>query len=418
MKKCIGVILIVLLLVSSIHPVMANDGIKVEIDGQQIMFDVPPMLINGRTMVPLRTIFEALGASVVWNDASQSVISTKGDVTVSLTINSSTMYVNKTEVILDSPPCIINGRTLVPVRAVSEAFGTSVKWIDKENSVVISTDNSSSDVNVENGAIALVDYIVENGIEKGIAYYIAGECKMADCIFTTEIRYIPSTGNLEFVQFSESGEISVNVGFILEPETQTIKGNEIFGTYTNGEYFCVLMAKSEFDGKSATVDPDFKITRASHEFNDMGYFCNVFNDLAKIAFDDWRTLIIDSGIDINSIGISTEIEKESDNYSSNYNYDYDNTPSYGYGYYDSPSYSYGYYVPSSSVIESRIDGSFEGWDGDTVFKLTNGQIWQQSKYDYYYTYKYRPEVVIYKSGIGYKMLIKGTEKEVDVKRLK
>jgi hypothetical protein len=71
-----------------------------------------------------------------------------------------------------------------------------------------------------------------------------------------------------------------------------------------------------------------------------------------------------------------------------------------------------------SVIESRIDGEFEGWEGDTIFKLENGQIWQQSSYAYTYHYSYRPKVVIYKSGTVYKMKVDDVSDTISVRRLK
>lgn len=72
-----------------------------------------------------------------------------------------------------------------------------------------------------------------------------------------------------------------------------------------------------------------------------------------------------------------------------------------------------------TIIESRIDGTFEGWDGDTIFKLENGQIWQQDSYAYHYSYKYRPKVTIYKTSLGrYKMKVDGISREIYVKRIK
>ena len=70
------------------------------------------------------------------------------------------------------------------------------------------------------------------------------------------------------------------------------------------------------------------------------------------------------------------------------------------------------------VIESHISGDFEGWDGETIFKLDNGQIWQQSSYAYTYHYSYHPEVTIYKTSGGYKMKVGGVEKMIYVRRLK
>lgn len=72
----------------------------------------------------------------------------------------------------------------------------------------------------------------------------------------------------------------------------------------------------------------------------------------------------------------------------------------------------------ANVIESQIDGTFQGWSGETVFKLTNGQIWQQSSYAYTYHYAYRPEVLIFPSGGGCKMKVEGVSDSILVKRLK
>ncbi len=69
------------------------------------------------------------------------------------------------------------------------------------------------------------------------------------------------------------------------------------------------------------------------------------------------------------------------------------------------------------MIKSRIDGEFSGWDGDTVVKLENGQVWQQCEYWYHYHYSYMPEVTITNNG-GYKMLVAGIPHAVRVERLK
>jgi len=72
----------------------------------------------------------------------------------------------------------------------------------------------------------------------------------------------------------------------------------------------------------------------------------------------------------------------------------------------------------SDVIHSNIEDEFEGWEGETIIKLDNGQIWQQTEYYYHYHYSYRPKVIIYNSGYGYKMKVDGVDKSVGVQRLK
>lgn len=70
------------------------------------------------------------------------------------------------------------------------------------------------------------------------------------------------------------------------------------------------------------------------------------------------------------------------------------------------------------TIESQVDGDFEGWEGETIVKLMNGQIWQQTEYYYHYHYAFMPKVTILKSGAGYKMIVDGVPKAIGVTRLK
>ena len=134
--------------------------IKVFIDDNIIAFDVLPTIINGRTMVPLRAIFENLGASVDWNDSTQTVTSTKDNTQISLTINNNIMYVNDVAKNLDVPATLIGGRTLVPVRAISEAFGCQVDWNADMQSVLIKSKKAINKVihNQNNIIIKLLDY--------------------------------------------------------------------------------------------------------------------------------------------------------------------------------------------------------------------------------------------------------------------
>lgn len=70
------------------------------------------------------------------------------------------------------------------------------------------------------------------------------------------------------------------------------------------------------------------------------------------------------------------------------------------------------------MINTYIQGEFEGWEGETVFLLDNGQIWQQSSYAYMYHYAYRPEVMIINISGSWKMKVEGVDEMIDVMRLK
>ncbi len=104
---------------------------------ETVTLDVPAQTINDRTMVPLRAIFEALGATVDWEEATQTVTSTKGGLTVKLTIGSNQLYKGDEAITLDVPAQVVNDRTLVPVRAISESFGCKVDWTEETQTVTI-----------------------------------------------------------------------------------------------------------------------------------------------------------------------------------------------------------------------------------------------------------------------------------------
>lgn len=132
-----------------------SENVTVILDGRTLSFDVEPQIINDRTMVPMRTIFEALGASVEWNEGDRTITSTKNDTTIRMQINNTSMSVNETEKTLDSAPIIQDGRTLVPARAVAECFDADVSWYGDSKTVLILSEAKQSVVNAK---IKIKDY--------------------------------------------------------------------------------------------------------------------------------------------------------------------------------------------------------------------------------------------------------------------
>ena len=102
--------------------------ISVFINGTRIEFDQPPIMESDRVLVPLRAIFEALGAEVDWEEVTSTVTAKKNGIEIILQIGSNILFRNGEEIELDVPPKIVNDRTLVPIRAVSEGLGARVEW--------------------------------------------------------------------------------------------------------------------------------------------------------------------------------------------------------------------------------------------------------------------------------------------------
>lgn len=138
MKKSIA-LLLTLILTISILPfgVSASENIYVTVDGATLDFDQPPIMQNDRVLVPMRLIFETLGATVEWDEYNQYVNATKDDISITMQIGNNTMVKNGQYITLDTAPILLNGRTLVPVRAVAESLEATVEWRGEINTVVI-----------------------------------------------------------------------------------------------------------------------------------------------------------------------------------------------------------------------------------------------------------------------------------------
>ena len=137
-KKIAAVFLSALMALNAVPAFAAGNDITVKIDGRQLEFDVPAMIINDRTMVPMRKIFEEFNYVVDWNGEERFVIA-DGPKSVYMKIGSNIMKVDGAEYEMDTPPQIVDGRTLIPLRALAEGIGCYVDWDGDTNTVLITT---------------------------------------------------------------------------------------------------------------------------------------------------------------------------------------------------------------------------------------------------------------------------------------
>ncbi len=96
-----------------------------------------PVIVNGRTLLPIRAVVEEIGGSVEWNGDTRTVDLQSGDNNIKLEIDSTTAYLNNGPYTLDTPPAIIGGRTMLPIRFIAESFGLEVNWSGEEQTVTI-----------------------------------------------------------------------------------------------------------------------------------------------------------------------------------------------------------------------------------------------------------------------------------------
>ncbi len=162
MKKIISILFSMTILVSMALSVNANPLITVTVDGEAVVFDAQPEMVNERTMVPMRAIFEKLGAEVNWDQPTQTVTAVTEDKTVVATVGEMSMFVNGEEKVMDVAPYIKDERTYVPARFVSEALDCKVDW-DQENYIVI-IETLTADADYIYTYNAMRDFILENGV--------------------------------------------------------------------------------------------------------------------------------------------------------------------------------------------------------------------------------------------------------------
>lgn len=137
------VFLLCLVLVAALAPTTAANAasktINVTIDGKQQSYSVSPRVVNGRTLVPYRAISEALGGKVSYDEKNKQATINKGSQTIELTQGSKTARINDNAVTLDTAPLNVNGTLLVPLRFVGQSLGVWVTWNNDTSTAVLET---------------------------------------------------------------------------------------------------------------------------------------------------------------------------------------------------------------------------------------------------------------------------------------
>lgn len=139
-QRSLAVALAVLLAATAAAvPAIGQGAVRVFVDGEPVIFDQPPVIQGSRVLVPLRGIFEKMGATVEWQPVTRSVVAARGSTLVELQIGSRIARVDGRPVTLDVPAMIIGGRTLVPLRFISESLGARVDWNPATRTVLITS---------------------------------------------------------------------------------------------------------------------------------------------------------------------------------------------------------------------------------------------------------------------------------------
>lgn len=135
-----------MLLLTMVMLTASASAVDFYIDTAKFETDVPPTIVNGRTLIPLRAIFEALGATVEWDQSTKTAIAKKDGVEMSIQIDNLTSYINGKEYILDVPAQLIHGRTMAPARFIAEALDCEVSWHSTSQTVAVAKELKGLDI--------------------------------------------------------------------------------------------------------------------------------------------------------------------------------------------------------------------------------------------------------------------------------
>ena len=248
--------------------------VEVHINGTEITFEEQePVIVDGSTLVPLRKIFEELGAHVDWIKETKTVYATRRFSYVMMTIGAETYTVNGEEKALSVVPCIYNERTMVPVRAVSESLGCDIEW-DHENRRVLITsydgeiavkdryinysDTTENGTVLFTGRVAYPELLADGDIVSAFNEYILGDAQEAmvrgrtDCYYPALDAYENSlTGGYEFLPYM--AEHSFDITYNKDKLISILCADSNFAGWTHPNYSMYSMTYNLETGKEVSL---------------------------------------------------------------------------------------------------------------------------------------------------------------------
>ncbi len=244
-KKAACAVLLAGMMVSSLSPVTFAENVTVVLDGKKVESDVAARIENGRTLVPMRAIFEAFGMNVEWNGEEKSVTASNDEDTVVLSVGKNEITVNGKTKEIDAAPIIEDGTTLVPVRAAAEGLDAVVTWDDAAKTVNIETKKDDESWKENVGKIDLTSMTAEGEGVKAVGNTIE----------------ITSGGDFEVTGENDNAMIHVNTAHRVKLRLSGVKlknesGPAIFFENCSKAFITVSKGTENTisDGKEYSVD--------------------------------------------------------------------------------------------------------------------------------------------------------------------
>ena len=219
------------------EPMMTVNGTETNIDEN----GTTPVIVNGRTLVPIRAIIEAMGGSVAWNAETKTAALKYADSSIELTIDSTTAYLDGESKELDTTPAIINGRTMLPLRFVAEGFGFDTDWNGEAKSITV----SRADEAEEEEQLVKTDNEAEKEQNVLVLYFTR-----AENIELTEDIDAVSSASLNKIDGEIVGNTKIAADIVHEKVGGDMVGIEVTDLYPSDYNVNVDQADSEIDKNS------------------------------------------------------------------------------------------------------------------------------------------------------------------------
>lgn len=268
--------------------------IRVFLDGKELAFDVKPQSINSRVMVPLGVIFEEFGLNVQWNQAQKTITASNSDINMVFKLGSKTVIINSVEQTMDAPAMAINGKTMIPLRFLSQSMGYNIVWNSSSNMILLSKKN-------------IIEW--RYGGYETVPPYKEFELKYYNGYKTEEFRYTGMNHDVQFYSlYTANGKVIQGI-----PEFNLDK-------YGKG-----WMKKSAFTNKSYWID--YRLLEASSESilydTQKGMFLNL-DDILKASetgnyiklsiseqyfdLDLWKKLVATESSELNALSETKDMD--------------------------------------------------------------------------------------------------------------
>lgn len=383
MKKFVSTVVLLVLVFSMSSVTFATKRITVMVGGGKINTDVAPIIVDGRTMLPVRAVFEAIGAEVEYINEERKVIATKQDTTVTFVIDSNVMTINGEEKTIDVPAMIKNDRTLVPLRACAEAFQLDVDWNNNTRTVFVKIPVNVPLETISADGEIIVKYTYDsNG---------------------NEVYYESNYGDWRKTVYNENNqktyfeEYEIEIPLFDDSEQKTTRKWEKYSYDNYGNMICYETAYNySGDRYTYTYDSDGnKTSEISYRFNcfydkdgNINYANVEFEE--KSLYDSNGNEIYHEDADGNWIKYTYDDNgNKIYNESSNGNwkkYIYDNKGQLTYTEDSRGSWEkYTYDADGNIILQENVYGGWEKYtyddNGNEIFYETSDGIWKKYKYD-------------------------------------